>query len=471
MNLKYNNLHFIGVGGIGVSALARLAKLSGKKVSGSDMRKSIVTESLQDMGCRIYIGHDKNNIPRDTDLVVHTEDVNESSAGFVELQSARDQKITTMKYSQALGMFIEGSKGIGVSGTNGKSTTTAILGFIMEAAGTDPMVVLGSRMAPQNESKQFKGNARFGAGEYFVYEADEYHRHMLDSKPFAAIITNIEEDHLDYFKNLQNIKNAFSEFVVSLPAEGLLVYNFDDANTATISAQAKARTVSFSLNNPKADYFSGQIETKNQSQVFHVHKNNKQGKAEDLGEFQLKIPGDYNVMNAIGAIVMALELGVKPEVAQKALSEFAGIWRRFETVGKLGDSVVVSDYAHHPTAVTGLITAAKQFYPNTKILLVFQPHQKNRTKMLFNEFVASLKDVDQIILPEIYFVPGREKDEDKNISSKDLVAKIVNNGQPCLYASDLDEAEKNIRAIAKDFGLILCVGAGTIDALARKLIL
>lgn len=464
MKVTGKNIHFIGVGGIGVSALARLCKLSGANVSGSDIRQSPVTDNLEKLGCQIFIGHDAQNVADNTNLVVHTEDVNETSAGFVELKKAHDAGIETLKYSEALGDFMKGFQAIGVSGTNGKSTTTAILGLIMEAAETDPMVVLGSKLSVKNESDRFQANARFGNGKIFVYEADEYHRHMLDTKPFAAIITNIEEDHLDYYKNLDDIISAFTSYAASLPADGLLIYNLDDPNVAAVVTSAPCRTVSISMKDPHADYFVENVRTQGHSQLFNVMK-----AGQVIGEFKLNIPGEYNVMNALAAIAMALELEVEPEVAQTALSNFAGIWRRFEVVGKFGNADVVSDYAHHPTAITGLIAAAKQFYPEEKILLVFQPHQKNRTKMLFNDFVKSLRGVDRVILPEIYFVPGREKEEDSDISSLQLAEAVSKLGQPCDFTADLEQAEKKVREIGSDFDLIICAGAGTIDSLARKL--
>jgi UDP-N-acetylmuramate--alanine ligase len=459
------HLHFIGVGGIGVSALARLSKLLGKQVTGSDIRESVVTQSLAELGCRIFIGHDKANLAADTDLVIHSEDVNPSSAGFVELEAAQGRGIRTLRYSEALSLFMEGKYGIGVSGTNGKSTTTAILALIMEKAGTDPMVVIGSRLSPLNESEHFKANARFGQGQHFIYEADEYHRHMLDSQPSAAVITNIEEDHLDYYKGIDDIKSAFAEFVSRLPTGGVLVYNSDDPHTAEVCAgQVACKKASFSMDDPKADYQAGRVSTENQTQIFNVV-----AKGRDLGTFKLRIPGPYNLMNALGAVAMALEQGVDPEVVKSALGEFNGIWRRFETVGEYKGKVVISDYAHHPTAISGLMSAARQFYPNKKILLVFQPHQKNRTKRLFHEFVHALKTAGPVILPEIYFVPGREKAEDNDISSRQLVEELSKGGISAEYAKDLDQAQALIDGQIGGIDILVLAGAGTIDQLARKL--
>jgi len=461
----YRAIHFLGIGGIGVSALARLAKLMGKAVSGSDMRESVVTQALITLGVDVKIGHDKVNVPPGTDLVVHTEDVNESSAGFAELSAAKAGGIRTLKYSEALGLLVGDYYGVGVSGTNGKSTSTAILGLIIQQAGLDPMVVLGSRLAPANETAAFQGNARFGEGRHFIYEADEYHRHMLDSHPKAVLLTNVEADHLDYYKDLADVKSAFAEFIRQLPDDGLLVYNRDDADTKDLAtANGTCRKATFGMQEG-CDYMAHQAEVQNQVQSFSVL-----AKGRDLGRFSLAIPGGYNLMNALGALAMALELGVEAEAARTSLSEFKGIWRRFEKVGEYMGKPVISDYAHHPTALTGLIKAAAEFYPGQRILLVFQPHQKNRTKMLFNDFVESLKSAPELILTEIYSVPGREKGEDQDISSRDIVKALAAAGKQAEYAADLDQADDLIRAKASNADVILLAGAGTIDQLARKLI-
>jgi UDP-N-acetylmuramate--alanine ligase len=464
---QYQSIHFIGIGGIGVSALARLCLKMGKKVSGSDMRESAVTAGLEELGVEIFIGHVRENVVNGVDLVVHTEDVNESSAGFVELSEAQSRSIKTLKYSQALGLMMRGKKGLAVSGTNGKSTTSAILGLIMEASGVDPMVVIGSNLSPKNESENFKGNARFGQGEYFVYEADEYHRHMLDTKPHAVIVTNIEADHLDYYKDLDDIKGAFKEFILSVPANGLVVFNADDPNTVEVCAHTGgAKKITFTMRGESCGYYClKDVSVDNQQQEFTLLARGK-----DMGRFVLKQPGQYNLMNALAALAMALELGVAVDIARDALANFAGIWRRFETVGTVQGKPVISDYAHHPTAVSGLIEAAKSFYPDKKILLVYQPHQKHRTRIMFNEFVEALGAADAIILPEIYFVPGREQTPNDPISSKDLVEALRQKHVESEFAPTINAAEELIRRQLDSIDVIICAGAGTIDQLARKLV-
>lgn len=464
-------IHFIGIGGIGVSALARICLLMGKKVTGSDMRESVVTTSLQSLGAQVFLNHSAKNIISGVDLIVYTEDVNPTSSGYVELSEAKERGIDTLKYSEALGSLVNEYYGIGVTGTNGKSTTTAILGLILEEADFDPMVVLGSRLATINESKEFIGNVRFGHGKHFVFEADEYHRHMLDSRPKAVVLTNIEADHLDYYKDLDDIKSAFKQFIEHIPTEGFVIYNADDHNAAEVClSSSSCNKVSYGMKNLKANYIATDVLVENQQQIFNVTGNGK-----NLGQFRLSIPGEYNLMNALGAIAAAAEMGVETDAIKRALDKFAGIWRRFEIVGKLEGKLIISDYAHHPTGISVILAAAKQFYPGKKVLLVFQPHQKHRTKALFNEFTRALSGADQLIITEIFSVAGREKDPDLKISSLDIVQKLVeqapsDTNKSYAYAEDLTKAEELIIHALPKVDVVILAGAGTIDQLARKLV-
>jgi UDP-N-acetylmuramate--alanine ligase len=239
----------------------------------------------------------------------------------------------------------------------------------------------------------------------------------------------------------------------------------DDKNTAVVcTANGSCMKRSFAVNDPSADYIAKIEKIENQKQYFSVT-----AKGSDLGMFELSVPGEYNLMNALGAIAAALELGADVELVRQSVAEFAGIWRRFELVGSFHGKPVISDYAHHPTAVAGLLAAAKEFYPNKKVLFVFQPHQKNRTKVLMNDFIQSLLPADQLIVSEIFFVPGREQAADQNVSSNQIVQALVAQGKPAEYAAGLDQTEALIRAKIDQVDVVLLAGAGTIDQLARKL--
>ncbi|MEO8065730.1 MAG: UDP-N-acetylmuramate--L-alanine ligase [Candidatus Doudnabacteria bacterium] len=450
------NIYCLGIGGIGVSGLARLLFAMGKNVSGSDLKESEITRDLVKLGIKISFG--SNIVEGSPDLVIYTP--------AVPAEELDKINIAKLSQGQALGRLMEDKYGIGVTGTNGKSTTSAILGKILENAGLDPTVLIGSLLSPKNESDKFKANARMGLGRFFVAESDEYARKMLENKPKMIVLTNVAEDHLDYYKDLSDIKRAFSEYIKSLPSDGILIYNADDHNAVDVGKHATCHKFTFGIRH-YADLQALNLGVRGQgaggSQTFDLHLND-----EKIGTFQLQVPGLFNVSNALGAILAGLKLSVEPASIAQTLENYAGIWRRFEIVGRLDGKVVISDYAHHPAGVTATIEAAKQFYPDKKILVVFQPHHRNRTKSLFGEFIESLLIADEVILPEIFDVAGREHGE--QISSNDLARELVLRNVKATFAQNLDEAETLIRDKIKDFDAVLMMGAGDIDLLARKLV-
>ncbi|MDP4000962.1 MAG: UDP-N-acetylmuramate--L-alanine ligase [bacterium] len=456
------HIYLIGIGGIGVSALARLFLMHGKKVSGSDLKQSQITDDLKKLGIDIYIGHDSNNINSDVDLVIYTEAVTGSSDGKIELEEAKSRKIESLSYSKALGAMMEGSFGIGVTGTNGKSTTTALLGLILEAAELDPSVVVGTQIMIDPKKTQFQANARLGKGKYFVAEADEYHRHMLDTNPDLIVLTNIAEDHLDYYKDIDDIKSAFLEYIKKLPKSGIVIYNADDPDSVHVGRSSKAHKYTYGVQH-YADLQAIDVEIVNGKQSFRMLYHN-----EVIGQVQISMPGRYNIPNALAASLTALKLGVDFQVIARVLNGFSGIWRRFEVVGEVSGTKIISDYAHHPEAVAETIKAAEEFYPGKKILTVFQPHQKSRTQKLFSEFVDGLSNSKHLIIPEIFEVSGREQGE--KISSKDLVAGLKKYKINAEYAADLKQTEEKIRERLKDYDVVLIMGAGDIDNVARNLV-
>lgn len=462
--MKINKIHIVGIGGIGTSALARIFLAMNKKVSGSDRIESETTKNLTNLGIKIFIGHFTENISKDIELLIYTEDITENSLGYIEIQEAKILNIPIVSYSKALGMLMENKYGIGVTGTNGKSTTTAILGYILDKAGLDPTVVVGSKLSEKNQTKKFVDNARLGKGKYFICEADEYHRHMLDGKPNMIIVTNIAEDHLDYYKDLADIKSAFSEYIKNLPTDGIVIYNADDHNAVEVCREAHCHKFTFGIHH-YADLQAINIEVIPGKQEFDLHFDD-----ELIGRFLLRIPGRFNVSNAIGACLAAIKLGVDIKVIKSALSEFQGIWRRFEQVGELAGKPIISDYGHHPAAISGILEAVREFYPDKKALFVFQPHHRSRTKSLFNEFVVSMAKVDHVIIPEIFEVAGREHKEDLDVSSKDLVNELVKIKVSAEYAPDLETAGKMIHDQIENFDLVILMGAGDIDLLAREIV-
>jgi UDP-N-acetylmuramate--alanine ligase len=445
------NIYCLGIGGIGVSGLARLAIAMGKNVAGSDLKRSAVTDGLEKLGIKINIG--SNQIPGQPDLVIYTPAI---PAGEVEaIQTPK------LSHGAAVGQLMADYYGIAVTGTNGKSTTSAMLGLFLEYADFDPTVILGSLLSPKNENEKFQANARLGASKYLVAESDEYHGKMLENRPQMIVLTNVAEDRLDYYKNLEHIKSAFIDYVKSVPADGFVIYNADDHNSVEVGRHAISHKRTYGIHH-YGDLQAVNVESQDGSQSFDLHLQD-----EMIGRFTLKVPGLFNVSNALAATLAAIQLGIKPETIQKALANYAGIWRRFETVGYLDSKPVISDYAHHPAGITATLEAAKQLYKDKKILTVFQPHQRNRTLNLLKEFAESLVAADEIILLEIFDVAGREVGE--KISSQDLANELEKMGEVVQFVPDLETAETLIRSRAGAFDAILLMGAGDIDDLARKL--
>lgn len=464
---KYKKIHFVGAGGIGVSALAKWALHDGVAVSGSDAASSGITDELQKMGAKIFIGHDKKNVPADADLIIYSDAVpkdNPERRFTSHFEKGGQRGILEKSYFEVLGEISREKKTIAISGTNGKSTTTAMIGKILIDAGLDPTVIVGSKM------KDFEyGNLHIGKGEFFVVEACEHNAHMLHLSPEYIVLTNIEADHLDFYKNLENILKHFEEYVSRIPKSGFLVYNADDKNTiSVIPAKAEIRAISYGVNSADFKFFNRRAEEGRQ--IFDVlMEGNK------LGVTELSIPGLFNVYNAMAAIATAHSLGVEFEIIKKSLVNFKGLWRRFEKVGEFRGVPIISDYGHHPTAVAATILAAREFYPGRRVVVAFEPHQHHRTKALFADFVRSFGEADLVILSEIYDVIGRAGE--KNISSKKLAEATVNYwktdedqkpDREMIYCANLSETEEALRKNVKKDDIVIIMGAGDIYKIAEK---
>jgi UDP-N-acetylmuramate--alanine ligase len=432
MDLK-NRIHIIGIGGIGVSAVAKLMLQQGVSVSGSDATASDLTQELIDLGATVSIGHDASNLPNDVELVIYSDAVPEDNP---ERQAAAEQGIEQLSYFKYLGQLSKNYKTIVVSGTHGKSTTTAMLGKVLEAAGLDPTVVVGTKV-PGWEL----GNLRIGSSDLLVVEGCEHMAHMLELDPWAVVLTNIEEEHLDYYRDLDHIRNTFQELVDKVPKDGFVVRNTDDSESMRL--KVKVKDLVYSL----------------------------KSKPDDL---ELQVPGDFNISNALAAVAASEQLSVDPDIALKSLLEFSGVWRRFEIVGQFEGATIVSDYAHHPTAIKKTLEAAREKYSGQRLVVCFQPHQHSRTRELFDDFIDAFDPADILILSEIYEVAGRTEDEEP-ISSRDLVYSIQDydvpqgNSREVVYVENLNEAERELRDRIKEGDLVVVMGAGDIDEVARNL--
>ncbi len=417
------NIYFIGIGGIGMSALAQLFLHRGHAVSGSDRSASPVTELLEKKGIKVHIGHDAANIPTDVDLIVYSDAIPTDSPERVR---AREMGVQEQSYFEALGEATKDYKNIVVSGTNGKTTTTAMIAKILTDAGLSPTVIVGSLIG------EYGSNFKAGESDIAVIEGCEYKRHFLHLNPYIFVITNIELDHTDYFKDEADVVNAFKEMIAKVPKEG------------SIAAHASDRLVSRALEGvavPTKEYTSIQVP-------------------------KLLVPGTFNIANAQAAKVVAQTLGIADEKIDASLAAFRGTWRRFEIKGHTkSGALVIDDYAHHPSAIQVTLQAAREKYPDKKITIVFHPHLYSRTKSFFAEFADELAKADEVFLLPIY--AAREK-PDPEVTSEKLVEAIQKHGTHATFVPDFETAAHVLSG--RDNGeVIFTMGAGDVFRLADML--
>lgn len=456
------HVHVIGAGGIGLSAAARLLKHQGITVTGSDAQKSETTEDLVFEGISVTIGPDAAGLPEGTDLVLYSGAVPEDDSGR---RAARELGIPQMSYFEFIGEYSKSKRTVAVSGTNGKSTVTAMLGMMLVEAGMDPTVIVGSKVP------SFPGrNLRIGESDLFVVEACEHEANILKLYPEMIVLTNIEEDHLDFYRDLEHIRDTFQQYVNKLPPDGLLVLNADDpVSSGGIESGAPVATYSVE---GQADYAVRGVSVGDGKQEFDIMYG---ADPQKRIKCSLRQPGLYNVYNALAAAAAATELGAAPEAVSRSLGAFGGIWRRFEHVGEWRGATVISDYGHHPTAIREVLAGTREFYPGRRIVLAFQPHHRTRTQKLFSEFAASFDGADALVLSEIFDVAGRERSDDSDISSEDLVRAVRErdlergSGRQAVYAPSLDAVMSELSSIVREHDILILMGAGDIYLLADKL--
>ena len=378
------HIHLIGIGGTGLSAIARLLKESGHTVTGSDMQPSPFVDDLRKIGITVHIGHKAEQIGN-ADLIVRSSAIPDKNP---EVVAAREKGIPVYKRSDFLGSLMEDKIGIAVAGTHGKTSTTAMIAWTLTELGEDPSFIVGSTINGMGV------NAHFGKGKTFVIEADEYDRMFLGLKPSIGIVTNLEHDHPDIYPTAESFREAFVEFIHLLPEDGTFVYCADDAGATDLVKNANVETVGYSLSTANAQPNThGGFDFEFQSV-----------------EVSLQVPGKHNVWNALAVMTVIEELGLSLEAAAQALGSFSGTGRRFELVGEVDRIAVYDDYAHHPTEIRATLAAARARHPEAGIWVVWQPHTYSRTKLLFDEFVQAFGDADHVIVTEVY--KSREPEED-----------------------------------------------------------
>ena len=445
-------IHFIGIGGVGMSAIAYVLLKRGFIVSGSDAAKSHIATKLSKEGAMVYIGHAACQI-EGVDAVVVSTAIREDNP---ELEEARKRKITVLHRSDVLAALINSGKGVAVAGAHGKTTTSSMLACICTESGIDPTAIIGGVVS------SLGGNAVNGKGDVLVAEADESDGSFLKFHPHIAVVTNIENDHLDHYGNEENIYKAFCQFIGNVVDGGKAVLCFDNAKIRRMAKETKAVVISYAIDCTEADYQARNIMFEKSRTVYDLYYHGNK-----LGQVELIVPGRHNVLNSLGALAAAFELGIPFDKAVASLELFTGAKRRFETKGQVNGVWIVDDYAHHPTEIKATIAAAKQTKPD-RLMCIFQPHRYTRTQLLLEEFGGAFGECDELILTEIYSageqpIPG--------VCSKRLCEEITKQtAQKVVYIPELCDIEEYLMKNVRTGDLVITLGAGNIYTVGEQLV-
>lgn len=445
-------VHFIGIGGVSMSALAEYLISRGYKVSGSDSKKTKLTEKLESLGAKIFYEHSKDNI-NNTDLVVYTDAI---SIENEELKAAIREKIDLVDRAEFLGNLMKSFDfSIAVSGTHGKTSTTSMITEAIYNIESNPTIMLGGSLDKIN------GNIKIGDNKLFLTEACEYKGNIKKYFPSLAIILNVDEDHLDYFDNIDHIIETFENYASNLSEDSYILINNDDENSHTLKDHTKANVITFGIDKV-ADYTAKNIEfVEGGFPKFDIYFKHKK-----LTEMKLKVMGKHNIYNSLAAFAACHIYKMDPEDIAEKISNYTGVHRRLEYKGSFNGVDIIDDYAHHPTEIKSTLTAIRNKYAND-IYCLFQPHTYTRTKLLLNSFAESFQDADKIIIPDIY--AAREKDYG-DIHSKMLVESISKNGKDAIYLGSFEEIEEYLKQHVKPGDCIITMGAGDVYEIGEHLL-
>ncbi|MFV8571808.1 UDP-N-acetylmuramate--L-alanine ligase [Marinobacter sp. SBS5] len=455
---RIRGIHFIGIGGAGMSGIAEVLKNQGYDVSGSDIKESVVTDRLRAMGIQVYIGHREEN-SANADVVVVSSAV---SSDNPEVVSARSRRVPIVPRAEMLAEIMRYRHGIAVAGTHGKTTTTSLIASVFGEAGLDPTFVIGGKLNSAGT------NAKLGGSRYLVAEADESDASFLHLTPTISVVTNIEADHMEtYGGDIEKLKQTFVDFLHNLPFYGIAVMCVDDPYVREIIPRISRAIITYGIDNPDADYRAENISSDGLKTRFVVRR---PGGRPDL-DVELKMPGRHNVLNALAVIAVATDEGVDDKAICRGLAGFAGVGRRFQVYGEYktanAQATLVDDYGHHPTEVEAVIKAARGAWPNRRIVMLYQPHRFTRTRDLYEDFVRVLSEVDGLLLMDVYSageaaVPGAD--------GRALCRSIRQRGnvEP-VFVEDNQEIEGLLEKMLQDGDLLITQGAGDIGGVAARL--
>ncbi|WP_040950140.1 UDP-N-acetylmuramate--L-alanine ligase [Gorillibacterium massiliense] len=449
------HVHFIGIGGYGMSAIAKVMLELGYRVSGSDLVQQELTEKLAAKGAQVYIGHEADHV-RGADLVVYSTAL---SGDNVEMRQAEELKIPVLHRSQMLARLMNERKGVAVAGAHGKTTTSSMIALIMETCGKDPTYIIGGEIV------NLGSNAKAGKGDYVIAEADESDGSFLQYHPLMAVVTNIEADHLEHYGgDFQNLKEAYRKFLTQVKKGGKAVVCGDDPHLSEMLPELGATAITYGIHN-EADYMAYDLQLGDRTVTFQVRHGE-----DHLGSVTLSIPGKYNVYNALAALIVCMQAGLTFEIAAEAITGFRGAKRRFQVLGEVDDILVIDDYAHHPTEILATISAAKA--TGKRIIAVFQPQRYTRTYFLFDQFSRAFPEADEVIITDIYSPAGEKQIE--GITSAKLVELIRQNSNGNVrYIPTKEAVLEDLKSRVQSGDLVITMGAGDIwkaaDGLAKHL--
>jgi UDP-N-acetylmuramate--alanine ligase len=446
---KIRRIHFVGIGGIGMSGIAEVMLDMGYQVSGSDLRLSGVTQRLASLGAMVVEGHSKGNVG-EVDVVVISSAVKEDNP---EVLAARERKIPIIRRAEMLAELMRMKYGIAISGTHGKTTTTSMIGLVLSRAGFDPTIIVGGIV------KSIGSNAQVGQGEYLVAEADEFDRSFLKLTPTIAVVTTIEAEHLDCYKDLEEIKKAFAEFANKVPFYGSVALCLDEKGVQAILPRIEKRYITYGLSSA-ADVQAREMAFKGLATEYEAY-----AKGERLGRVTLKVPGVHQVKNSLAAIVVGMELGVPFKDLAESLSGFSGVYRRFEIKGEKNGVTVVDDYGHHPTEIEATLRAAKEGF-GRRVVAVFQPHLFSRTRDFHREFGSAFYQADVLVVTDVY--PAREQPIPG--VTGEMVAKAAKEfgHRDVHYVEDKNAVAEFLEGIVKSGDMLITLGAGDVYKIGEK---
>ncbi len=448
---RYQHVHFVGIGGAGMSGIAEVLLTLGYRVTGSDSRRNDAVERLERLGAKVFVGHAASQI-EGAQVVVYSSAVARDNP---ELQAARQRGIPVIPRAEMLAELMRVKSGIAIAGTHGKTTTTSMVGAVLAEAGFDPTVVVGGRV------RAFGANARLGQGEFLVAEADESDGSFLKLTPTIAVVTTIDAEHLDYYRDLQAIRETFLQFINKVPFYGVAVLCADQPEIQALVPRVEKRVITYGLGAP-ADLVAAAVRLHGLTAHFEVlHR------GESLGELALQVPGAHNVANTLAATAVGLDLEVPFAVIQRALAVFAGVHRRFQVKGEVDGILVVDDYGHHPAEIRATLAAARRGF-DRRLVVAFQPHRYTRTLHLHDEFLTAFTDADVLVITDIY--PAGEAPISGVHAQTLAEAVAARTSREVRYVSEREELVELLSSTVRSGDLVLTMGAGDIGSVADQVL-